>query len=138
MCLVSDKIKFCTCVDDNIDIEEMEHYWILHRFVKGKDELTLGLPTMPVEYKDPNFTINRDTLLARINEPDAFDKPLKFKRKDRLELVLNNTEDYHNLLIFQFEYTGKAWKYEQHDSFELMNHYDEQDSGKLEEVFISE
>lgn len=135
MCTVSDKIKFCTCSGDDINIEELDHYWVLNRYHKGKDDMVLGTPSLPTEYKDPNFQVNRDHLLARVNEPDIFDKPFDFKRKDRLELVLNNNQNYEKLYIYEFEYTGKEWKYVSHDPFELMNHYDEVDSGKLDNVY---
>ena len=137
MCTVSDKIKFCTCSSDELNLEELEHYWILNRYQKGKDNMVLGEPSLPTEYKDPNFKINREQLLARVNEPEAFDKPLDFKRKDRLELVLNNKLDYDKIYIYEFEYTGKEWKYVSHDPFNLMNHYHEIDSGELNDVFHS-
>ena len=137
MCKVSDKIKFCTCSSDNLNIEELDHYWVLNRYNKEKNEFVLGEPSLPSEYKDSNFIINRENLLKRINEPDAFDKPLDIKRKDRLELVLNNNQDYDKIFVYEFEYTGKEWKYVSHDPFNLMSHYDEVNSGKLDDVFHS-
>lgn len=135
MCKVSDKIKFCTCSAEDLQVEDLDHYWILYRYHKGRTSMTLGEPSLPTEFKDPEFSINRDTLLQRVNEHDAFDKPVDLKRKDKLELVLNSKGDYDKVLFYVFEYTGRKWKYVEHDPFELMDHYYEMDSGELDEVY---
>ena len=86
MCIVSDKIKFCTCVD--VSVENLKHYWILYRFNKDKNYDCMGMPMMPTSMRDLSFEENQSTLLNRLNEPDAFDVPLKFKAKDLLEIVI--------------------------------------------------
>lgn len=135
MCTVSDKIKFCTCSGEDINIEDLDHFWVLNRYQKGKDYMVLGEPSLPTEYKDSNFKVNKEQLLERVNDNDAFDKPLNFKRKDRLKLVLNSNQDYDNHYVYEFEYTGKSWRYVSHDPFHLMSHYDKVDYGKLDDVY---
>ena len=41
MCIVSDKIKFCTC-DPEIEIEDMDNYWVLYRRDTDKNEPVMG------------------------------------------------------------------------------------------------
>jgi hypothetical protein len=98
MCLVSDKIKFCTCVSGSVD--KLQHYWILYRFNKDKMDDYMGQPIIPASITDSNFIINESTLLIRINEPDAFDTPLKLSSKDRLEkyliLLMSNIKEKLN------------------------------------------
>ena len=77
MCIVSDKIKFCTCVDGSY--EDLPHYWLLHRFNKLKDLEIMGMPVMPLDFLQPNYLLNAQTLGERLNENDAFDKIIEFK-----------------------------------------------------------
>lgn len=53
MCLVSDKIKFCTCDEEDIEIEELNNYWILYRYNPDKFEKIVGMFILPRE--DPSF-----------------------------------------------------------------------------------
>jgi hypothetical protein len=129
MCLVSDKIKFCTCVSGSVD--KLQHYWILYRFNKDKMDDYMGQPIIPASITDSNFIINESTLLIRINEPDAFDTPLKLSSKDRLEIVINNKAvDYLKRFTYTFEFKKGKWNAIVSDPFELMNHFEEDKFGK--------
>lgn len=131
MCRVSDKIKFCTCT--NGPVENLKHYWILYRFNKDKNDFCIGMPIMPNYMIDFSFEENQATLLNRLNELDAFDIPLKFKPKDIIEIVINNTSVYQDpfSFTFSFKYKKGKWIVEETDSFEIMNHFDEEKSGKI-------
>ena len=130
MCIVSNKIKFCTCLSSSVD--KLQNYWLLHRFNKGKDLHVLGTPMMPSEYFESNYQLNIDTLSERLNEADAFDIPIKFKENDQLEIMLNNlSEDFTKRLTYCFKYKKGKWIAESFDTFELMNNYDELMFGKL-------
>jgi hypothetical protein len=132
MCLVSEKIKFCTCVTDSA--EKLNNYWILHRFNARKDVFVLGMPLIPELYilNDMNYNINMQTLATRLNEPDAFDIPLTFKEKDQFEIVLNNlSKDEYRILTYCFIFKKGLWVKETYDSFRLMNKYDEYAFGKM-------
>jgi hypothetical protein len=129
MCLISDKIKFCTCA--NGPIENLKHYWILYRYVKGKEDFCMGMSMMPTSMRDLSFEENQSTILNRLNESDAFDIPLKFKAKDIMEIVINNTSDIYKSFTFTFKFKKGKWEPEETDSFEIMNHYDEEISGKI-------
>jgi hypothetical protein len=129
MCIVSDKIKFCTCA--NGSVEKLKHYWILYRYNKGKDLICMGMPMMPTSMRDLGFEENQSILLNRLNDPDAFDVPLKFKAKDLLEIVINNTSDYHKIFTYSFKFKKGKWEAEETDPFDIMNHFDEVNSGKI-------
>jgi hypothetical protein len=129
MCVVSDKIKFCTCTNDSV--ENLKHYWILYRFNKDKNDFCIGMPIMPTYMTDLSFEENQATLLNRLNEADAFDIPLTFKAKDIMEIVINNTSAYQDPFTYSFQYKKGKWITEETDSFEIMNHFDEEISGKI-------
>lgn len=129
MCIVSDKIKFCTCA--NGSVESLKHYWILYSFNKDKNFSCMGLPMMPTSMRDLSFEDNQATLLNRLNEPDSFDVPLKFRAKDLLEIVINNTSDFYETFTYSFKFKKGKWEAEETDPFDIMNHFDEENSGKI-------
>ena len=130
MCLVSDKIKFCTCVLDSVD--KLQHYWIWHHYEKGREESFMGLPMMPTSMTDPNFILNATTLLTRLNEPDAFDFPIQPLNKDLFEIVINNhASDYEKRFTYTFLFKNGKWIASDADCFTIMNHYTEEKSGKI-------
>ncbi len=129
MCLISDKIQFCTCA--NGTVEKLKHYWILHRYSKEKREMCMGSPIMPCDMKDLNFVENQSVLLERLNQPDAFDQPMEFKPKDQLEIVINNTPNFYDAFTYSFKYYKGIWTSTETDPFDLMNNFDEANSGKI-------
>lgn len=135
MCLVSDKIKFCTCLGGSV--EKLKHYWILYRFDKEKNEMYMGMPTMPTSMSDFNYKENQATLLVRLNESDAFDVPIHFKEKDILEIVINNTPDFYQPFIYSFRYNKGKWLTEETDPFQIMNHFEEEKNGKIKNALKS-
>ena len=133
MCKLPDKIKFCTCVDENINIEDFNHYWILHRYNKNKSLDALGEVMFP-SHLHPRFKVNAEIVLSTLNTSEAFDKNLDIKNGDRLEVVLcNNSKEIAQSLYYNFEYTADVWKSIESDCFDLMNNYDEVNSGELKE-----
>lgn len=133
MCKLTNNIKFCTCIDDNKNIEELNHYWVLHRFNKDKNELVMGLPMFP-DHLLPNFKDNEEQLTKALNTPEAFDKNINLKSKDRIEVLLNNKANDNKSYNYTFEYKNGQWKPIESDCFELTNHYDRLIKGKLKEI----
>ncbi|MCK0134838.1 hypothetical protein [Arenibacter sp. S6351L] len=137
MCIISDKIKFCTCVDAAFDIEELNHYWVLHRYNrynKNKNENVMGSPVLP-GHLHPMFEINAELLVSTLNTSEAFDKDIELKRGDRLEVVLcNNQTEGKEPLYYNFKYTGKIWNSIESDCFDLMNRFDEVTAGEIKEM----
>jgi hypothetical protein len=132
MCKVTNKIKFCACIDDNTDIENQNHYWVLHRYNKNKNERVMGTPAFPSDLH-PMFIINEILLIDTLNTTDAFDKNIQLEKGDKLEVVLCNTSE-NDTLYYNFKFSGKIWKSITSDSFDLMNNFDEVKSGKIKEI----
>lgn len=135
MCTVSNKIKFCSCTVN--DVTELNNYWILHRKVNGKNTMLIG------EFFDnsyiyfPEFKTNNTILCNRLNEKDAFDKPIDFKQNDKLEVVFNDTDfDGQNRSVHCFVYRKGIWKISEFDAFELTNNFNEINFGTFEDTFI--
>ncbi|TAD83956.1 MAG: hypothetical protein EAY75_14020 [Bacteroidetes bacterium] len=81
---------------------------------------------MSFDYEQPNHQLNKSTLKDRLNEPDAFDKVMRFRSKDQLEIVINNLSDNESeRMIFCFKYKKGKWEPVEYDTFETMNRYDE-------------
>ena len=133
MCVVSDKIKFCTCVKGSY--RKLPNYWLLYRFSKKKDIQCMGMPIFPYELMQSNYNVNQQTIIKRLNEGDAFDKKIEFKSKDLLEIVLNNLSDKDSKkMIFCFVYKKGNWVAEEYDPFDLMNRYDELTFGNFDKL----
>ncbi|HNC65025.1 MAG TPA: hypothetical protein PLC61_08485 [Chitinophagales bacterium] len=131
MCAISDNIKFCTCSGD--DVIALNHYWILHRKVNGKNLMLIGEPIFEHYKQLPYFESNNTILCNRLNEKDAFDKPLQIKENDHFEIVFKNLEHNEERITHCFVYKNGKWKTTEFDAFNLMNKFDEINSG----VFVN-
>ncbi len=120
MCVVSDKIKFCTCVDGSI--RAMDCYWIIYRLGEAKEFMIMGMPNMPQGWGDENYEYNRLVILERLNQPDAFDKTLDLKNNDKLHIVFNRLSNTKEEAIYAYKYKKKKWTEDEYDWFELENH----------------
>ena len=133
MCIISDKIKFCTCAIASVD--KLEHYWLLYRFNNKKDLLCVGDAIMPYQLM-PYFQLNKQTLANRLNEPNAFDKPITFRAKDQLEIVINNLLDETKRMVFCFQYKNGKWIEEEYNPLELTSQYNPLVLGDFKQVEI--
>lgn len=132
MCIISDKIKLCTCKTSSTN--RLQHYWVLHRRNKENKNtiIIIGeamLPSFerfyPKEYKK-----NYDLLSNRVNEGDVFDVPMQFKAKDVLQLVFNNNDEIKRA-TYLFKYFNKQWIKSEKCTFDLMGYFDEVYFGKI-------
>jgi hypothetical protein len=129
MCKVSEKIKFCSC---SSPLDKLKHYWVLHRFVAGKHEIVVGQPIFSAEIEESIDNLNKEVLLHRMNEPDAFDVDLGPKPKDRLLISLRCGDDAYGYIHYGFRYSKNGkWVEEQYDTFEWMWRHEEAQFGKL-------
>src|SRR5688572_20320503 len=106
MCQVSDKLKLCTC--DTQDYQKLKHYWTLHRFIKGKENLLVGEGFFPYFMARALNLINYDTIHSLLNEGTPFDVDLKPLKKDRLCLCFTCDEE-GNRIYYGFQYNGRKW-----------------------------
>ena len=132
MCNISNKIKFCSCLASTPD--KLRHYWIVHRFNKNLDEFHIGQPQFPDELFVTDYDLNKEILLNRLNESDAFDFKIHFNAKDKLEISINHAQDDSQKATYCFKFSKGKWRHAEYDVFELMNHYDELKFGKLKQI----
>ena len=130
MCKIGENIKFCTCVDE--DIDSLNHYWVLHRLRKDKDlSLIFGMALMPSSFL-PNYHDNLPLLLEALNDLKAFDKSLTLKRWDRMVIVLcSQSEQYMGGLRYHFRYNGKVWQQIEEDDWSLLSKFEEVEKGVM-------
>ena len=135
MCIVSDKIKFCTCVDEEVEIESLDNYWILYRYNPDKFERIVGMFILPRE--DPSFfELNKESILKRLKESDAFDIPIVFKSRDRLLVSINNdNENIEEDMTYLFKFTRGKWKSIVYEPFHLMEEFDQFKKGSFEDLW---
>jgi hypothetical protein len=131
MCTISDKLKFCTCSADEINTAT-ESYWQLYRFNPTAGRFIVGAAHRPSLWLDPNFKLNSQTVLNRLNEPDAFDKELHFERKDRLTVVIWLKKEDEEPVTYTYKHTGRVWKEAEEDPYTLREQYDTEAEGCLE------
>ncbi len=136
MCVISDKIKFCTCVDATIDVKKLNHYWVLIRYNKRKVPIHLGEITIGYNHISANRKENQEVICKVLSEKDAFDKPIRFKEKDIFQIVLHNhSENHKDVLKFKLEYKSGQWQtFDSKDFLYIKNHFDETDSGEIKEI----
>ena len=132
MCKVSDKIKFCTCSEGEINIDELENYWILYRLKTEGFEILIGSFYLPNEHLE-NFELNKQTILKRLTETDAFDIPIEFKNEDILAIYLDKNKKWEDLVL-SFRYKKRKWIYEQYDPLEIGGRYDQLKIGKFDNL----
>ena len=121
MCVISDSIKFCTCVKGSI--KSMDCYWILYRIGNPKENWIIGEPMMSFGFLDSDYESNRYILLKRLNEQDAFDKALDLQINDKLHIVFNNLSKVEQPIIYAYQYINGKWVEDEYDWFELENYH---------------
>jgi hypothetical protein len=129
MCTVSSKLVLCTCTPKSVS--GLKHYWVWYRFVEGKNEMVMGIPSMPFELNPETEALNWKTLQKRLNEPDAFDLDLKPMEKDRLQIHFSCGPEYYECVDYGFEYRKGNWRKKEFEFFNWLNHWDELQTGKI-------
>jgi hypothetical protein len=124
MCILSDKIKFCTCPSD-MNVEELPQYWVLNRYNPAKQTVVIGSAMLPTSLRDLSFNENRSLILTALNSGVAFDKEIEFQPKDCLEVVLSNQPSSAETFVYMFEFKNKKWVPVEKDVFKLQNESDE-------------
>lgn len=79
MCLVSDKIKFCTCASKST--EALKHYWKFHRYDAEKGISIMGSLEMPFSLDPETEMHNQAALLNAVNDITAWDVDFYVKNK---------------------------------------------------------
>ena len=74
---------------------------------------------------------NISTLEKRLNEPDAFDKELLPKDRDRLAIKFTIEQDYASPLSYCFAFKKRKGVKVDYENFDLMSRFTEVKSGKI-------
>lgn len=130
MCRVSEEIKFCTC--QNKKLPAFQSFWVLHRYVKGRDVLAIGEVVFAFWNRDREAgNHNRRVLLQRVNEADAFDTDLQPKEGDRLQISIHCENEGSGYLDYGFVFENGNWTEKSYDVFEWKRHHEAALEGKI-------
>ena len=132
MCTISNKLKLCSCKTK--DVYTLKNFWVLHRFVRGKDEYILGETMMPCVNPLVDDELNERNLSALLNDGQVFDFDIQLKNKDLLQLAFkfNGDKEQHN--NYGFEFKNGKWKTVEYDLFGWMYHHEEFKYGKVKQA----
>ncbi|MEZ5539064.1 MAG: hypothetical protein R3E63_03720 [Pseudomonadales bacterium] len=109
-------------------MERLCHYWIFYRQAQDKNEMIIGT-IQPPYYLDPAVdAINREHILARLREVDAFDVALQPADGDLLVLSFQAAD---GKVDYGFEYSAGCWREKEYNSLMWLWHHDEEMFGKI-------
>lgn len=129
MCKISNKLKLCTCKTKNV--YTLKNFWVLHRLVKGKNEMVLGEIMLPYYNPLVDVKLNEKTLLSLLNEGNVFDFDIELKDKDLLHVALKFEGDDWQHNDYGFEFKKGKWKNVDYDPLGWMWHHEEFMFGKI-------
>lgn len=135
MCRISSTLKLCTC--DVGDVSQLQNYWILHRFHSGKDYFVIGRTMVPDVLDPQDEAFNRALLLARLQEPDAFDVDLEPQEGDRLQLTFQVSgrdgagQQPPKMITYGYAWSGGRWVEERFDHHMWQWQHDRERFGEL-------
>ena len=93
----------------------------------------------PEHIIDPLNVMNENTIIARLNENDAFDVAMDFNNKDLLKVTINNKpKKGERKYSYSFQYRKKKWEVYEPGPFELHNDYDKKAKGKMKNAIVEE
>lgn len=129
MCTISNKLKLCTCKTK--DVYLLKNFWVLHRLIKGKNEIVVGEVMLP--YLNPLVDIesNKKTLLNLLNDRNVFDCNIALKNKDLLHIALKFDGDEWQHNNYGFEFKKGSWENVDYDPLGWMWHHEEFMFGKI-------
>jgi hypothetical protein len=135
MCRVSSTLKLCTCAVR--DVSRLRHYWVLHRFDPRKANRMIGRVARPDVLDARDEVHNRALLLARLQEPDAFDVDLAPREGDRLQLTFRFAErdragrKAFKEITYGYAWTAGRWVEKEFEPLGWQWHHDRERIGEL-------
>lgn len=136
MCTLSETLKLCSC--DAGSLGDLDHYWVFHRFVEGKDRPVVGRMLGSYPLNATTEAHNRALLLARLNRPDAFDVDLKPKDGDRLHLAFRITvAGKPETVTYGYALAGGTWVEQTYNSLAWERHHDRETFGEIRGALAS-
>lgn len=102
-----------------------ENYWVLQRYVKNEHMFLIGEAMAP--YYVEKHLVNEKIMAGWLNEKNCFDRNIRLKENDGLEIVLRRNEKCAKYL-YKFR-TGQWVSVELKAPSEFGNNYVEIDAG---------
>lgn len=136
MCEVSEKLKLCTCAA-GASAANLDHCWVLHRFDPAKHTMVIGRVRMPDRLDAEVEAYNRALLLARLNEPDAFDVDLAPHEGDRLQLTFTcphsvpRDKGRVKTIHYGYAYENGRWREMPYESLSWYRKHDREQVGEI-------
>jgi hypothetical protein len=132
MCTVSSELKFCSC--KITDFDNLKYYWVLHRFVEGKDVMVLGEVMINYFEDKIDHKLNEKIILKALNAKNIFDFEPVLNDKDLLHLAFKFGDDFTEHHNYGFEFKNGKWRKTEYDGLMWMWHHEEFKQGKIENV----
>lgn len=130
MCTLSETLKLCTCESGSLG--DLDHYWVFHRFVDGKDNPVIGRVLVSYRLDATTEAHNRSLLLARLNQPDAFDIDLQPRDGDRLHLAFRIiVAGAPKTVTYGYALSGGTWVEQTYNSLAWERHHDRETFGEI-------
>lgn len=131
MCKLGDALKLCTC--DVTSVDDLDHFWVFHRFDPSKNATVIGRTLVSYALAPEIEAHNRALLIARLNEPDAFDVDLAPREGDRLQLTFR-FGGYYKRTSYGYEFRDGKWSEQEFDNLAWADHHDRERFGELKPV----
>jgi hypothetical protein len=135
MCIISDKIKFCSC--ENLPLGD--YYWQIHRRKEGF--IVIGSVHLN-NISENTYLINVDTLLKRLSDADAFDFEYLPEEDDKFSVTLMIDKSKMDYQEYFFKFKKGKWDfissldpYEKTDKIEKQGCYITFMEGKIREHY---
>lgn len=133
MCRISDNLKLCSC---EIPAENLKDFWVLHRFLKGKENYIIGEAMLPYGIRPDDNEFNEDLLGRLLNHGNVFDFAYIPIKKDRLQLSFtlnprNSEPVWDSYVHYGFEYMKGKWRNIGFDTLEWEWRHEELSHGKI-------
>ncbi len=131
MCIVSNKLKLCTCNIDFSQIEQLDNYWILYKYAKQTTgNFIIGEPMMPAWFTLESHEVNAEQLVKLLNTENVFDVELELKNKHRLLISLKNELVEDGRDNYGFSYQKGKWSYEDYYWLDWVNEWKQELGGE--------
>ena len=131
MCKVSCQLKFCTCSRNAIN---KNAYWTLYRYHDDQAISVMGDLILPIPLDPGTDNFNREVLLSRVNEKEAWDFNLNPSPNDRLAVTINGQQGgNYGYVTYGFEYDAyqKKWLEREFEPFEWQSKHVVGESGQI-------
>ncbi|KPE53094.1 hypothetical protein [Chryseobacterium indologenes] len=107
MCTFGNEIKFCTCIEGNIDEIKDIYIWNLSRYTGPKESMRRGKIMMPV--KDFENGISAENIISKLNTENIFDFEYTAQERDTLHISFN-AKDWAEYKYFSLIFQDGIWQ----------------------------